>query len=77
MLTTDAVPSWFAGIDAALQAAASIADTFDPPVPQLPAHLRTFALGVGEHGTAIHARYRELGDEAAKRLFPTSVDARS
>ncbi len=77
MLTTDAVARWFGGIDRVLQEAATIADTLSPPVPLLAAHLRTFAVGVREHGAAIHARYQELGDQAAKLMFQTPADARS
>jgi hypothetical protein len=76
MLTTDAVATWFAGIDEELQRAAAIADDLSPAVPPLPAHLRAFAAGVREHGAAIHARYLDLGDRAAKLLLQTPANAR-
>ena len=77
MLTSEVIATWFAGIDDELQQAASIADTLRPAMPPLPAHLRTFAVGVSEHGAAIHLRYRDIGDEAAKLLLQTPADARS
>lgn len=77
MLTTDAVARWFGRIDEGLLGAASIADTLSPPVPPLGAHLRTFAAGLRVQGAAIHERYRDLGDAAAKHLFRTPADARS
>lgn len=77
MLTSDVVVTWFDQIDDGLARAVAIADSLDPPVPPLVDHLRSFAPRVRAHGAAIHERYRELGDEAAKRLFPMPADARS
>jgi hypothetical protein len=77
MLTSDVVLTWFDRIDEGLGRAVTIADSLEPPVPPLADHLRSFAVGVRVHGAAIHARYRDLGDEAAKRLFQMPADVRS
>ncbi|MEX1168546.1 MAG: hypothetical protein WEE50_00245 [Chloroflexota bacterium] len=77
MLTGDAVADYFGRIDDVLLRATAIADTLRPPVPPLPEHLRAFAASVRDQGAAIDARYRDLGDEAAKLLFQETADARS
>lgn len=77
MLTSDVVRTWFDQIDDGLTRAVTIADSIDPPVWPLADHLRSFAPRVRAHGAAIHERYRELGDEVAKPLFPMPADTRS
>ncbi len=77
MLTSDIVAAWFNKIDDDLARAVAIADSLEPPVPPLVDHLRSFAPGVRAHGAAIHERYRKLGGEAAKRMFPMLANARS
>jgi hypothetical protein len=77
MLTGDAVADYFGRIDDVLLRATAIADTLRPPVPPLVEHLRAFTSGVRDQGAAIHARYRDLGNEAAKLLFHSPADARS
>ena len=77
MLTGDAVADYFGRIDDVLLRAAAIADTLRPPVPPLTEHLRAFASSVRDQGAAIHARYRDLGNEAEKLLFHSPADARS
>jgi hypothetical protein len=77
MLTSDAIAAWFEGVDHGLAQAVALADTLDPSVPPLAAHLRSFATGVRAQGAEIQERYRSLGDEAAKRMFPASANARS
>ena len=77
MLTGDAVAGYFGQIDEALLRAAAIADTLQPAVPRLADHLRRFAMDVLDQGAAIHERYRDLGDQAAKLLLHGPRDARS
>lgn len=77
MLTSDVVVTWFDKIDDGLTRAIAMADTLDPPVAPLVDHLRSFAPRVRAHGALIHGRFRDLGDEVAKRLFPMPADARS
>lgn len=77
MLTGDAVAGYFGRIDDALLRATAIADTLRPPVPPLAEQLRAFASSFRDQGAAIHARYRDLGDEATKLLFHTPADNRS
>lgn len=77
MLTGDAVAEYFGRIDDVLLRATAIANSLRPPVPPLAEHLRSFAASVRDQGAAIHARYRCLGDEAAKLLFHSPADARS
>ena len=77
MLTSTIVASYFDRIDEQLLRAATIADKLDPAVPPLAEHLRSFAAGVREQGATIAGQYQDLGERAAKRLFPTLVDHRS
>jgi hypothetical protein len=77
MLTADAVGDTFGRIDEGLLRSAAIADTLHPPVPPLADHLRRFAAVLREQGAALGERYRDLGDQAAQRLFHAPVDARS
>lgn len=77
MLTSNVIATYFERIDEGLLRSAAIANTLDPAVPPLADHLRMFAASVREQGAAIEARYRDLGDEAAKRLLHTPADARS
>jgi hypothetical protein len=77
MMTTDAVAIHIGRVQAGLLRAADLGDTMVVPVPPLVAHLRTFARQVGEHGRAIQAHYRDLGDRAARLLLDTPRDERS
>ena len=77
MMTTDAVAIHIGRVQAGLLRAADLGDTMGVPVPPLVAHLRTFAREAGEHGRALQAHYRDLGDRAARLLLDTPNDERS
>jgi hypothetical protein len=69
LMTTDAVAVHIGRVEAGLLRAADLAETLDPPVPPLIAHVRGFARQAGEDGRALQAHYRDLGDRAAKLLL--------
>ncbi len=76
MMTSNAVATHFARIEAGMIRAAGLSDTLDVPVPQLADHCRDFAARIREQGQALQAHYEVLGDRAAKLLLATSGDAR-
>jgi hypothetical protein len=81
MLTSDVITAQFAGIRdgflAAADVAADLARTDDLPLPDLVDHLRRRATEAEAQGTTFAAQYRDLGDQAAKRLFTPPPDGRS
>lgn len=81
MLTSDVVTMQFAtirdGFLAAAGVAADLARTDDLPLPDLVDHLRRRAADAETQGTTFAARYRDLGDRAAKRLFTPPADGGS
>jgi hypothetical protein len=77
LMTTDALTSYVARIEGALERAVASAEGFAIPVPALAAHLREYRADVNARATAWQAHYRDLGDRAAELLLQSRPDGRT
>jgi hypothetical protein len=76
LMTSNAIADQCALIEARMLKAARTADHLTVPMPSLGAHLRDAASDVRARGTAWQARYRDLGDRAARLLIREPIGAR-
>jgi hypothetical protein len=77
LMATDALTSYVARIEEALERAVTGAEGFVVPVPALAAFLREYAADVQARATAWQAHYRDLGDRAAALLLQSRPDGRT
>jgi hypothetical protein len=77
MMTSDVVDAYAEQVEAAMLEAADLAESLEPPVWPLGAHIRSVAAGTRERAATVSDHYRVLGERAAGLLFPAPPGGRS